>query len=395
MKKDRLLTGLSSFLITILLVIPSVFGQDRGVTDTTVKIGSILDFTGPAATVGTPLGRGHQLYVDYINSQGGVNGRKIIYIAEDHKYSPPQCVAAARKLINIDKVFLLTNIVGTAHTESISPYLERTKTPLLFPATGARQLFFPPRRYIFGIYANYEMEAKLHADYIANIIDDPKVFVMRYDTDFGKNTSLSLQEQLGHYGIKIVGEATHKYNTVDFSSHALAAKKAGANVVAIYSLGPPPAKIALECQKLGFKPQFITFSSCNVDQMPKLAGSAVEGLVGTHLMALIQYPHPEMEKFLELYKKAFPDKEPEQIVAAGYFAMRNVVEAIRQTGRDLTRENLIKTLESWENFDSIDFGPLTYGPDRRQGPDHMTWITVKDGKFEYLVPNWHTWRRFE
>ena len=100
-------------------------------TDTEIKIGAILDLTGPAASAGVPVRIGHKVLFDYVNSQGGVHGRKIIYVVEDDKYSPPQSLAAAKKLVTRDKVFCMVNNTGTAHVESISPFITKNKVPLL------------------------------------------------------------------------------------------------------------------------------------------------------------------------------------------------------------------------------------------------------------------------
>ncbi|MFC1822235.1 ABC transporter substrate-binding protein [Thermodesulfobacteriota bacterium] len=391
MKKEKVLLSVGLVCLSILFGASSAMAQ-MGVTDTEIKIGSILDLSGPAATAGVALRKGHKVLIDYVNSQGGVHGRKIKYIVEDDKYSPPQTVAAAKKLVTRDEIFCMFNNTGTAHAESISRFITKNKVPLLFPATAAYKVTHPPKKYVFGIYSNYESEAKLHADYIANIVKNPKVFVQRFDTDFGKNTSLSLQEQLGHYGIKIVGEATHKYSTKDFSSHVLKAKQAGANVMPIYSLGPPTAKIAVECKKLNYQPLFILFSSSSVDEILDLAGSVLEDCVGTKINALNTNPHPEIQKYIKLMKAA--GHQATQVQQSGYFSARTVIMALQQTGRDLTTDNLIKTLESWKDYDAVAFAPLTYGPNRRQGPNGALWWTVKNKAWEYLVPGWHQYKEF-
>jgi branched-chain amino acid transport system substrate-binding protein len=384
---------IGTFFVGSIFIVGLAWGE-VGVTDTTIKIGSILDLTGPAATAGVPVRLGHRLCVKYTNQQGGIHGRKIEYLVEDDKYAPPQTVAAAKKLVTRDKVFCITNNTGTAQTESIIPFLTKNKVPLIFPSTAAYKITHPPRHYVFGIFANYETEARCHADYIAHIVEDPKVFIQYFDADFGKNTAEALKDQLSHYGIKTVGEATHKYNTVDFSSHVLKAKEVGANVIPIYSLTPPTAKIALECQKLNFKPLFIINSPASMDELLTLAGSILEGAIGTKLNALNTLPDPRMKTFLELARKDHPDKAPGQVEQSGFFVMWNLVQALKQCGRDLTRENIVKVLESYREFDSVAFGPLTYGPNRRQGPEKILYFTIKNSTFKYLLPGWHGYKRF-
>jgi branched-chain amino acid transport system substrate-binding protein len=338
-----------------------------------------------------------RLAVKEINARGGVHGRKFELLGEDDKYSPPQTVAAAKKLIYRDKVFLLFGNTGTAHASSITPMVEKEKVPFLWPSTCASKVFEPMHRYIFSIMTTYESEGRLHADYAAYIVKNPRVFPMYMEADMGKYTKNAMVDQLSKYGINTVGEANHKPTTLDFSSHVLKAYDAKANVIPIYTIAQPAARILLECKKINYKPLFLLFSSDNHDEILELAGDVLEGQVGTTVFAIKKTPHTEIRKFLDLAKKEWgkkDDMEIKDVEMVGYFYVWNIAKAFEKAGRNLTRENLVKTLESYNNVDTVIFGPVTFSPTRRIGAEKCIMLTYKNRQFEYLVPGWHTYRRF-
>ena len=390
--KNKLFFSIGIIFLFILTAVPFASAED-GVTDTTVKIGWIGDLTGPVAINATPVLDGIKMYAKSVNDKGGINGRKLNILSETDNYAPSQTVAAAKKLIASDKIFCMVGNIGAHTTASIIPLLQKSKTPLLFPGSASTSLYTPPKKYVFSIMSTYETESRIHADYIVNTIEKPRVFVIYMDTSLGKEPLGGIKDQLKKYGVDIIGAAAHKPTAVDFSSQALQCREAKANAVVIYSIGRPTASFLLECKKINYKPQFILFSSECVDALLKLAGDAVEGAVGTHVVSLLNSKDPEVDEYKSVLKKYYPAKKPRVIELIGYTMMRAAGDAIKKCGRNLTRDKLINVLESFKNYDSGAFGPVTFNRNRRIGADNVVYLAVKGGKYVYLVPGWHTYKK--
>ncbi|MFC1822229.1 ABC transporter substrate-binding protein [Thermodesulfobacteriota bacterium] len=393
MKKNKVLLGIGLVCLFILFAASFAPAED-GVTDTSIKVGYIGALTGPLAAHGEPILSGMKIFAKYVNEQGGVNGRKIEIVAENDSYSPPQTVAAAKKMITRDKVFCFVGNLGTAPTISIRPLLAKQKVPLLFPGTAATTAFMPVNRYVFSSLTTYTMEGRLHADFIANCVDNPKIFIFFMDGDIGKEYSAGLKAQLKHYGLGVIDETSHKYTTVDYSSHALKAKNSGANVVTLYSIGSPVARFVLECKKIGYKPQFILGAAPSISELLKLAGDAIEGAIGTQVGNLQTSYDPVVRKYREVQAKYHPGKPTRNVELLGFGYLRTASEAFKRCGRDLTRENLIKALESFKDYDTGVNGPITFSPSRRIGAESAIIHTNRGGQYKYYVPGWHSYKRF-
>src|SRR5499426_2551449 len=139
---------------------------DTGASDTEIKIGNIMPYSGPASAYGV-IGKTEEAYFKKINAEGGINGRKINFISYDDGYSPPKTVEQARKLVESDEVLLIFQSLGTAHNTAIQRYMNAKKVPQLFVATGATKWndaqHFP---WTMGWQPNYQSEARIYAQYL-------------------------------------------------------------------------------------------------------------------------------------------------------------------------------------------------------------------------------------
>ena len=143
--------------------------QTPGVTDTEILIGNIQDMSGPIKELGFLIPAGTNMYLDYINAQGGVHGRQIKMLIEDHGYNPQKAVVAAKKLIEKDQVFCLYNVMGTSPAEALRPVLEESGVPLIAPATNSSSMSDMSKqaaKYIFHTDAGYDLQTRVLIDYI-------------------------------------------------------------------------------------------------------------------------------------------------------------------------------------------------------------------------------------
>src|SRR5579871_465522 len=178
----------------------SAFAQkkyDPGVTDTEIKIGSIMPYSGPASAYGV-IGRTEAAYFRKINAEGGINGRKINFISYDDAYSPPKAVEQARKLVESDEVLLIFDSLGTPSNSAIQKYMNAKKVPQLFVSTGATKWNDPKNfPWTMGWQPSYQSEARIYAKYILQKMPNAKIGVLYQNDDFGKDYIKGLKDGLG------------------------------------------------------------------------------------------------------------------------------------------------------------------------------------------------------
>src|SRR3981189_181560 len=170
---------------------------DTGATDTEIKVGNIMPYSGPASAYGV-IGRTEAAYFKKINAEGGINGRKIKFISYDDPYSPPKAVEQARKLVESDEVLFIFNSLGTPPNTAIQKYMNGKKVPQLFVATGATKWNdsreFP---WTMGWQPNYQSESQIYAKYILKEKPNAKIAILYQNDDYGKDYVKGLKDGLG------------------------------------------------------------------------------------------------------------------------------------------------------------------------------------------------------
>src|SRR5689334_15069030 len=194
---------LAAFSTAIILLVASASSApaqkkyDTGATDTEIRIGNIMPYSGPASAYGVS-GRAEAAYFRKVNAEGGINGRKIIFISYDDAYSPPKAVEQARKLVESDEVFLIFGSLGTPSNTAIQKYLNAKQVPQLFVSSGATKWNDPQRSpWTMGWQPNYQNEARIYAKYILREKPTAKVAVLYQNDDYGKDYLKGLKDGLG------------------------------------------------------------------------------------------------------------------------------------------------------------------------------------------------------
>src|SRR5712691_2514161 len=211
---------------------------DSGVTDTEIKIGNIMPYSGPASAYGI-IGKTMSAYMRMINDNGGVNGRKINFISYDDAYSPPKTVEQARRLVESDEVFLIFAPLGTASNAAIQKYMNNMKVPQLFVATGASRWGDPEHfPWTIGWQPNYRAEARIYATYILQHHPNAKIGVLYQNDDFGKDYVLGLKDVLREkYGKMVVSEISYEVSMPTVDSQVVAIKTANPEI--FINIGTP------------------------------------------------------------------------------------------------------------------------------------------------------------
>src|SRR3981189_2675178 len=227
--RTLMLSGLILALTFALAAVPATAQKkyDTGVTDTEIKIGNIMPYSGPASAYGI-IGKTMSAYFRMINDNGGVNGRKINFISYDDAYSPPKTVEQARKLVESDEVFLIFASLGTASNAAIQKYMNNMKVPQLFVATGASRWGDPEHfPWTIGWAPNYRAEARIYATYVLQPHPHARIGLLYQNDDFGKDYVLGLKAVLAdNYDTMVVASIPYETSMPTVASQVVAIKTA-------------------------------------------------------------------------------------------------------------------------------------------------------------------------
>ncbi len=322
---------------------------DTGASDTAIKIGNIMPYSGPASAYGI-IGKIEDAYFKMINEQGGINGRKITFISYDDGYSPPKAVEQARKLVESDEVLLIFGPLGTPSNSAIQKYLNAKKVPQLFVATGATKFGdhkeFP---WTMGWQPPYQSEGRIYAKHLLAIKPDAKVAVMYQNDDFGKDLLKGFKDGLGAKASLIIAEDSYEVAEPTIDSHILKLKASGADTFVSITTPKFAAQAIKKVAELGWKPLYFQSNvGASVGSVLKPAGfenaqgllSAAYGKDG----ADPQWENDEgMKRFYAFLAKYAPDaNRTDGSVVYGYAQAQTLVHVLKQAGDNLTRENVMK-----------------------------------------------------
>src|SRR6201995_4370130 len=256
--------------------------HDAGASDTEIKIGNIMPYSGPASAYGV-IGKTEAAYFNKINAEGGINGRKINFISYDDSYSPPKTVEQARKLVESDEVLFIFNSLGTPPNSAIHKYMNAKKVPQLFVATGATKWNDPKDfPWTMGWQPSYQSESHIYAKYILKNKPDAKIAVFYQNDDFGKDYVAGLKDIFGDKASSIVvAEESYETSEPSIDNHIVKLKGTGADVLVNISTPKFAAQTIKKMAELEWKPMHLmTDVSISIGAVMKPAGlEASEGVL--------------------------------------------------------------------------------------------------------------------
>ena len=361
-----------------------------GVTDDEILIGNIQDLSGPIKELGLLIPGGSQMYFDYINEQGGVNGRKIRMITEDHGYNPQKSVTAAKKLVEKDQVFCLYNVIGTSPVEAIRPILEESGIPLIAPATNSSTMSDMSRqgaKYIFHTDAGYDLQTKILINYILSKDPDAKIGFAYQDDDYGENALHGAAEAEEMNGITVQKESFQRGAT-DFVGQTSNFMKGGCTDVIIGGIVREPVTIMKTAQAMNYKPNFYGLGPTTDKRVGLLAGDAGEDFITAYWAFHPESNNPGPKLYRELCdKNNVPDKMRGLYHYYGFATALVLVEGIKRAGKNLNRERLINALENLKNWDSGVFPPITFSRNDHAGVESVMLLQLQGGK-QVEISDW-------
>jgi branched-chain amino acid transport system substrate-binding protein len=331
---------------------------DIGATDTEIKIGNIMPYSGPASAYGV-IGKTEAAYFNKINAEGGINGRKINFISYDDGYSPPKTVEQARKLVESDEVLLIFNSLGTPPNSAIQKYMNSKKVPQLFVATGATK-WNDPREFpwTMGWQPNYQSESQIYAKYILKELPNAKIAILYQNDDYGKDYVKGLKDGLGAKAASmIVAEEGYETTQPTIDSEIVKLKSTGADVFFNVTTPKFAAQAIKKITEIGWKPlHFLNNVSASIGSVMKPAGfENSQGIISSAYLKDTSDPQWKndagMKDFDEFLTRYFPEGNRIDLnLMYGYTVAQGLVYVLKNCGDDLTRENIMKQAASIKNL---------------------------------------------
>jgi ABC-type branched-subunit amino acid transport system substrate-binding protein len=357
-KRQFALTALCLSLIGFALPAAAQKKYDPGASDTEIKIGQTMPYSGPASAYGT-IGKVQAAYFKQVNEQGGVNGRKINFISLDDGYSPPKTVEMMRRLVEQDEVLLAFGTLGTPSNTAIHKYMNAKKVPHMFLATGASKWNDPQNfPWTIGFNPNYHSEGKLYGQHILATKPNAKIAVLVQNDDYGKDYLNGFKEGLGAKAASmIVSTASYEVTDPTIDSQIVTLKGSGADTFFNITTPKFAAQAIRKVDEVGWRPtHYLNQVSASVGSVLKPAG--LDKSVGLISMLYVKEGSdprwdndPTMKDFKALIKKYAPEVSPDDGNATyGYASAQMMVQVLKQAGDNLTRENIMKQAASIKDF---------------------------------------------
>ena len=332
--------------------------QETGVTDSTIKIGLVQPFSGPASAY-SQIAKTDQAYIEMINANGGVCGRKIDLISYDDGYSPPKTVEQTRKLVESDGVMFIFNGLGTPTNSAILKYMNGKKVPQLFVATGASK-FGDPEHYpwTMGWQPNYVDEGKIYAAYVLKNHPDGKIGILYQNDDYGKDYVNGLMAGLGDKSSMVVAQQPYETSDPTVDSQIINLKSSGADIFLNVATPKFAAQAIKKAAEIGWKPvQLLNSVSNSVGAVLKPAGlDASKGVISAAYLKDPQDPQwnddAGLKKWNDFMDKYYPDGDKtSSFTIYGYGVSQTLEHVLNASCDNLTREGIMKAAASIDDLE--------------------------------------------
>lgn len=365
LKKRRVLR----VLLSLALLAPwGALRAGPGVTDSEIVIGQSLGLTGPLAAMAPELVNITKTYLDGVNAQGGVHGRRIRMVTEDDAYKPENSVRLVGKMIAQDHVFALANLTGTANVAAVLPLLakEDPPVPLISPFTGADLLRDPPINHVFNVRASYGDEVEKLVQHLTTL-GVQRISVLWMNNGFGKDGLAGARKSMEKRGLKLHSDASIQADSSDVQQAVQTLSATEPDAIIMITAGAPTVTFIKAYRMVSRAACFYTTSVMGSQSTIQALGPDGVGVVVT---SVVPFPWsqsmPVAREYREVLKKAGMEATVSFIGLETFINAKVLVEGLRRAGRDLTRPRFIQAMESLQRFDVGGF-EVDFGKGGRQG----------------------------
>ena len=352
-----------------------------GVTDTEIKIGQTMPYSGPASSFSL-LGKAEAAYFAKVNDEGGINGRKIKLISLDDGYSPPRTVEQTRRLVEQEEVLLIFGSVGSAGASAVHKFMNAKKVPHLFLATVAAK-WDDPQHYPWTLAypPPPKVDAYLYARYLLKHYPHARIGILYQNDDYGRDYFKALRDGLGEkQAAMIVAEVSYETSDPTIDSQLVTLKSAGADTLFTFANPKAAAQAIRKVGDMSWKPlHFINYSVASVETVLKPAG--LDKSIGIISAQYTKDPSDpqwnddvETKRYFAWMKKYYPEGDPADLYnVSGYNYAHAIVHVLEQCGDELTRENVMKQAASLKSVElpmllpgiALSTSPADYAPIKR------------------------------
>jgi branched-chain amino acid transport system substrate-binding protein len=375
-------------LVGILVLTALVMGLGVPAGAQNIKLGNLVDLTGPTSDQGKDIAQGRTDATDYINTTwGGVNGKKIELISVEYGFQPPRAVAAYKKFVDQDKVLLVLGY-GTPDTEALRPFITKDKVPYLSGSYSGHLTDPKQTPYNFPGGIDYTSQIRIFLNYVKEVWTDksrkPKVAFIYADNAYGRAPIESGRKYAAEIGIDLVDEEIIPTVLTDATSQLLTMKQKDPDFAYINTNTQWVPVVLKDSLKLGLKTKYVVNNYGIDERTPKLAGDAAEGVIGIQDVAYWGDNVPGMKILMDYHQKNHPNDTHASPYMRGWLWTIIAAEAIKRAGANLTGENVKKAMESLKDFDTWGITPpFTYTADDHRPTVKARFVQIKGGK---LVP---------
>jgi branched-chain amino acid transport system substrate-binding protein len=371
-----------------MLAASPAIAQTQGVSDTEIKIGAHHDLSGIFAGFSVPAVKAAQQYFDEINAKGGVHGRKITYIVEDHGYNPSKAVQLVNKLVNSDQVFAMLLSLGTPHNIAAFKIQDPKGIPNVSPLSAARQMLDPPLDLHYAGTASYYDAVRAAVRWMKENEGSSTVCAMYLPTDFGEEIHSGMVDEAKDSGMTYATETTHKPDDADFAGALQKLNEAGCNLVGV-ALGIKQVITVLgTAKKLGYNDmKFLGSSASFHTAIAKVPGGITEGFFAAAGWQDLEARagDPEVGAWIKAYTTATGEQFPGTGALLGRSAAELMVRGLEAAGRDLTHASFQAAMESLNYDDKIAGNTVKMGPGDHLAADEIFISKIEGGSWKTLA----------
>lgn len=383
------------FAAAVGLTASPVQAADPGITDSEITIGLFAPMSGPLAAFGLDALQAAKMWYEEANKKGGIHGRKINVVIEDDKCNANEVVAVVKKLVTVDKTFIVHGGSCTAAAIAAQEFVTREKIPHVMLNASGDGAVIPPTRYVFGAFAGTQraVGATL-AEFVVKELKAKRIAVIAHDDEYGVANTATIKAVAAALGAQVVATEMISPRITDVTAPLLNVRAANPDVI-VSTAYPGPA--VLIAQKYGEFGMTKTPLAQAIQGIPVPAAFA-KNVGNNATLANFYYGSPlndltegpKQQKWLAMYKQYYPDRTPSAFMAYGLPSAMAVTRALEKAGRNLTRESFIDAMETLDFDTGVIAGPVVFGKDRRDGSRASIFVKF-DGKTHTLMPGAYLW----
>jgi branched-chain amino acid transport system substrate-binding protein len=356
-----------------------------GVTDTEIKLGTHFALSQTPAAAYAPIIFGMRAYFDYINDQGGVNGRKITFIIGDDHYNPSDSVEVVRKLVEQDNVFAIVAGLGEACHSAVYKYLEERGVPDLFITAGLLKWSEPVAKTRFAGSVDFVTEGRMLGKYVVENYPGKKIGLLLQNDEMGVDSEKGLNMALEGSDVTVVAKENYEAINFDATAQTQRLRNSGAEVVMAFAIPPQAASLVKTARETLNWDVPILVSGIDVSEIfIDLAGAQnTEGIVSIVMgHQIYETDQPGIKQHIEIMQKYGGGTEPSNFSLYGQAMGELTVEGLKRAGRDLTRESLVDAIESIRGwYCSGCMVPVSFSPTDHRPLEIEMYDRVENGKW--------------